>query len=406
MSGRYDPLDLPIGSVFQKNWTIALKLGQGGFGAVYKVQDNERQEKFYALKSSSNQAEQDYLHCFPVNKKIERTNIVNSVLKMDTNVLLKVRSKKHICRFIACGRNEEINYLIMSLAGPNLEDLFEKSPSHKFSASTTLQIAIQGVEALKDVHDAGFLHRDVKPANFALGRDSQARVLKLLDFGLARQILTNEGKLRPPRKALGFRGTERYASVNAHDSKELGRHDDLISLFYMIMEFKNGCLPWGVNDEFDVVGDKKKTALVGRLLLLSTICPSDEDYMYKTIVAAFVNSDRLDFQNKMWLMLCVLQEKGWTNIPKRLQQIYASISKWTYFKTPDYKWLMNQFALVANDEGVSLDTPFDWETEQPPKDTKKDSRQVSEYPYERQYEAEKTVRCKPKKESEEKDEEE
>ncbi|KHJ44435.1 hypothetical protein D918_05446 [Trichuris suis] len=358
MSGKYDPLDLPIGSVFQKNWTVALKLGQGGFGAVYKVQDNERQEKFYALK-------------------IERTNIVNSVLKMDTNVLLKVRSKKHICRFIACGRNEEINYLIMSLAGPNLEDLFEKSPNHKFSASTTLQIAIQGVEALKDVHDAGFLHRDVKPANFALGRDSQARVLKLLDFGLARQILTNEGKLRPPRKALGFRGTERYASVNAHDSKELGRHDDLISLFYMIMEFKNGSLPWGVNDEFEVVGDKKRTAL-------------------------------RQFNNRIIakLILCVLQEKGWTTIPKRLQQIYANISKWTYFKTPDYKWLMNQFALVANDEGVSLDNPFDWEGEQPPKDTKKDSHKVSEYPYERQYEAEKTVRCKQKKETEEKDEEE
>ena len=39
-------------------------------------------------------------------------------------------------------------------------------------------------------------------------------------------------------------GTVRYASINAHKNKEMGRHDDLWSLFYMIVEFVNGQLPW------------------------------------------------------------------------------------------------------------------------------------------------------------------
>lgn len=39
-------------------------------------------------------------------------------------------------------------------------------------------------------------------------------------------------------------GTVRYASVNAHRNKEMGRHDDLWSLFYMLVEFVNGQLPW------------------------------------------------------------------------------------------------------------------------------------------------------------------
>ena len=41
-----------------------------------------------------------------------------------------------------------------------------------------------------------------------------------------------------------FIGTVRYASINAHKNKEMGRHDDLWSLFYMIVEFVNGQLPW------------------------------------------------------------------------------------------------------------------------------------------------------------------
>ena len=41
----------------------------------------------------------------------------------------------------------------------------------------------------------------------------------MLDFGLARQYTTPTGEVRPPRAAAGFRGTVRYASVNAHKNK-------------------------------------------------------------------------------------------------------------------------------------------------------------------------------------------
>ena len=41
----------------------------------------------------------------------------------------------------------------------------------------------------------------------------------MLDYGLARQYTTATGEVRPPRAAAGFRGTVRYASVNAHKNK-------------------------------------------------------------------------------------------------------------------------------------------------------------------------------------------
>lgn len=41
----------------------------------------------------------------------------------------------------------------------------------------------------------------------------------MLDYGLARQYTTSSGEVRPPRAAAGFRGTVRYASINAHKNK-------------------------------------------------------------------------------------------------------------------------------------------------------------------------------------------
>ena len=70
----------------------------------------------------------------------------------------------------------------------------------------------------------------------------------------------------------GFRGTVRYASVNAHDNREMGRHDDLWSLFYMLIEFLQGIstnfhtplthlgqLPWRKIKDKDEVGRIKRT---------------------------------------------------------------------------------------------------------------------------------------------------
>ncbi|KAI8851689.1 hypothetical protein BC829DRAFT_112175 [Chytridium lagenaria] len=51
----------------------------------------------------------------------------------------------------------------------------------------------------------------------------------LIDFGLSRRFLTASGHVREPRSKVGFRGTARYASVNAHLGMELGRVDDLWS---------------------------------------------------------------------------------------------------------------------------------------------------------------------------------
>ena len=50
---------------------------------------------------------------------------------------------------------------------------------------------------------------------------------------------------------------KRYASLNAHTGKELGRHDDLWSFFYLMIEITNGDLPWKPLREAKKVAEMK-----------------------------------------------------------------------------------------------------------------------------------------------------
>lgn len=90
----------------------------------------------------------------------------------------------------------------------------------------------------------------------------------MLDFGLARQYTTGTGEVRCPRAAAGFRGTVRYASINAHRNREMGRHDDLWSLFYMLVEFVNGQLPWRKIKDKEQVTECQYSACSGKMYQL------------------------------------------------------------------------------------------------------------------------------------------
>lgn len=156
--------------------------------------------------------------------KLESARQPKQVLKMEVAVLKKLQGRDHVCRFIGCGRNDRFNYVVMQLQGKNLAELRRAQPRGAFSLSTTLRLGYQILKGIEAIHDVGFLHRDIKPSNFAVGRTSATmRHIFMLDFGLARQYTNAQGEVRPPRGQAGFRGTVRYASINAHKNKEMGK---------------------------------------------------------------------------------------------------------------------------------------------------------------------------------------
>uniref|UniRef100_A0A914YG71 non-specific serine/threonine protein kinase n=1 Tax=Panagrolaimus superbus TaxID=310955 RepID=A0A914YG71_9BILA len=125
----------------------------------------------------------------------------------------------------------------------------------------SISVGIQCLEALEDLHGIGYLHRDVKPANYTIGRAElkELRKVYVLDFGMARKFVHEDGTIKKPRTVAGFRGTVKYAPVACHAQREMCRLDDLESWLYQQVEFTKGALPWRNLTNMDDIGRYKKS---------------------------------------------------------------------------------------------------------------------------------------------------
>uniref|UniRef100_A0A0K0CXL9 Protein kinase domain-containing protein n=1 Tax=Angiostrongylus cantonensis TaxID=6313 RepID=A0A0K0CXL9_ANGCA len=205
------------------NYVVMKLLGEGGFGAVYKVFDQKNPLNEYAMK---------------VEKKLKSRR--HSKLKMEIAILKVVsqeRKQSHFTVIINRGKKAKFYFLVMELVGSSLASLKMSLPTRMFSLSTAMGASIQCLEACQDLHKYGFIHRDLKPANYACGLGNRRRIVYILDFGIARKILNSKGELKPPREFVRFKGTIRFASIACHRNAEMSPKDDCESWFYMLLDF-------------------------------------------------------------------------------------------------------------------------------------------------------------------------
>lgn len=76
------------------------------------------------------------------------------------------------------------------------------------------------LKGIEGTHSRGIVHRDIKPANFVLGLAEGLDEVSLVDFGLAKEHMSEDGEVYPPRNTTEFRGTIPYASLATHFKKE------------------------------------------------------------------------------------------------------------------------------------------------------------------------------------------
>ncbi|KAI1730185.1 protein kinase domain-containing protein [Ditylenchus destructor] len=228
---------LTVGELIRNRYKVEAMIGGGGFGQIFIAQDKERNEK--------------------VAIKIQPKDVDTRRMVLEHGVLLKLMGKPHIPKIRCSGSIRNCSYIAMDLLGRNLSELRRKQRARKFSAGTVYRIAPQIVTGLRHMHEIGYLHRDVKPSNCCIGKNTHSRrIIFLLDFGMTRQFRTEEG-FRKARDYAGFRGTIRYASPRVHARQETGPSDDLISLLYSLIELSEGVLPWTHIRETSQVGDLK-----------------------------------------------------------------------------------------------------------------------------------------------------
>lgn len=82
-------------------------------------------------------------------------------------------------------------FIVITLLGPDLAKLRNDQMDRKFSYGTALRVAMQTAAAIEELHRTGFISRDVKPGNFAIGNraEDNHRLVFMFDFGLSRRYV-------------------------------------------------------------------------------------------------------------------------------------------------------------------------------------------------------------------------
>lgn len=190
--------------------------------------------------------------------KLEKISVTKQALMKEAGIY-KVVNSEYFPKFISYGETEKYRFLVMERCGTSLSTIRRLLPNKVFSLSTVMRIGIEMLRAIEKMHSYGYIHRDIKPSNF-LVRPSRKHPIALMDFGLCRQYYdVARGEMLPARNRPGFVGTLKYASLNAHSGRELGRRDDLFSWFYSLVEMRLGKLPWSFSDKNKVYRTKLST---------------------------------------------------------------------------------------------------------------------------------------------------
>lgn len=208
--------------ILSDNYVIVRKIGSGSFGEVYVGQDKNGAE--VAAKVEERTKTPRIINEYRIYQYLQKCGFTIGLPK--------------IYEFI---QTSDYNIMFMQLLGPSLDDLLTKY-NKKFSLPTVMLLADQTISLLNNLHNTKFLHRDIKPNNFLIGKDDPGQVY-IMDFGLSKKYISNGShiKFRDNRSLIG---TARYASINMHMGFEPSRRDDLESLGYMFVYFLKGSLPW------------------------------------------------------------------------------------------------------------------------------------------------------------------
>jgi serine/threonine-protein kinase len=218
----YDPL---VGSTIDGRYVVEALLGQGGMGFVYAAR-HAIIDKRVAIKVLRKEAAQDeasaqrFIAEAKAASKIGHQNIVDIT---DFGVL----------------QHGHAYFVMEFLDGPILSKL--SGSGLYLEPKRAIGIAIQIARGLHAAHQKGIIHRDLKPENiFVLERDGQNDVVKIVDFGIAKDTRSSR-KLTQVGMVLG---TPEYMSPEQATGQPTDHRVDMYALGCILYEMLIGEVPF------------------------------------------------------------------------------------------------------------------------------------------------------------------
>jgi serine/threonine protein kinase/Tfp pilus assembly protein PilF len=223
------------GTTFAGRYEIIDKLGTGGMGSVYRVEDKKINEEV-AMKL--------------IRPDIGRNEKIIERFRNELKLARKIRHK-NVCQMFDLGEADGTHYIAMEyVPGEDLKSFIRRASP--LNTEKSVSIAIQICEGLAEAHHLGVIHRDLKPANIMIDSEGMVRIM---DFGIARSIsasgLTEEGIIV---------GTPEYMSPEQAEAKKVDHRADIYSLGVILYEMTTGRIPF-TGDTPLSIAMKQKTAL-------------------------------------------------------------------------------------------------------------------------------------------------
>jgi serine/threonine protein kinase len=217
--------------ILAAKYVLIRLLGRGAMGAVYEAV----------------QAETGVRVAVKVLRVVDKKNAGVLVARFEREaVAIRTIVSGHVPRILEAGRDPEtgIEYIAMEfLRGDGLDKILDRTDG--ISTDLALRIAAQTCAGLVSAHEAGVIHRDIKPHNVFLAAAGPEVVVKILDFGVAKLKMENF-RMMPDdlTDTGGILGSPRYmAPEQARGAKSIDHRADLWSLGVVMYELMAGMVP-------------------------------------------------------------------------------------------------------------------------------------------------------------------
>jgi len=197
----------------EERYEIKSKVGQGGFGSVYRAID-KRMNREVAIKRINTSDEDGMLE------------EASRQLSKEAGALASLQHP-NIITVYDVGADEDGPYVVMELlSGSPLDDLVDNAP---LTWDDFRELAMQTQEALIGAQELDLVHRDIKPANVMLSWLPSGKFqVKLLDFGLAK--LTQRPSLQTLNQADSIFGSIFFMSPEQFERSPIDRRTDMYAM--------------------------------------------------------------------------------------------------------------------------------------------------------------------------------
>lgn len=203
-----------------EKYEVLDEIGHGGMATVYRARDSSL-DRLVALK---------VLH-----PHLQRTSEARARFTREAKSVAKLRHPHILEIYDYSGEASDETYIAAELlTGPTVKDfvLAHKHTPPEIAAC----IALQLTDALREAHDKGIIHRDVKPENVLIHED---RCVKLTDFGIAHMVDTHT--FTATGQILGSPGHMAPEQIESGDCDE---RSDVFSLGTVLYFCATGRLPF------------------------------------------------------------------------------------------------------------------------------------------------------------------